>query len=248
MARNGSDEYLNAAFGWIPFLQDIRDFINVTRDMRRQILQFNRDSGRWIRRRYTIVDTHSVTSTELSGPFGAYPYPPVNAFHFRRAGALIKDTHTSRKVWFSGAFTYHIPNVNDTILSWLGHYEAYAHRFYGLRLDPDLLWRVAPWSWAADWFLNTGAIARNWSAFTHDGLVMPYGYVMERLETRDEYRLIDCLWSDGSPAIFQGDVTSVTKSRKQATPFGFGLNPATFTPRQVAITAALGINRFAGWR
>lgn len=246
LARNGSDEYLNVTFGWLPFVQDIRDFFGVTANLARIVQQFEHNSGQNVRRSRTIIDTTTTTSSTISGPFGAYPYPPMNTSAYRRVGRLIQDVTTHNKVWFSGCFTYYLPPSGSA--DWLSRFEQYAHRLYGLRIDPDLLWRLAPWSWAADWFTNAGDIARNWSGFSHDGLVMRYGYVMELKEVTTRTSLVDCLWQDGTPAMFTDVIRQSTKSRRGATPYGFGLNPATFTPRQAATISALAINRWAGWR
>jgi hypothetical protein len=78
-----------------------------------------------------------------------------------------------------------------------------------------------------------------------DGLVIQYGYVMEHKVTTRSY------YNDGAHS-YKGDyvVSPVhlfyeTKRRVRASPFGFGLDWSGFTPRQLAITAALGLTRFS---
>jgi len=245
LARGGSDEYLNAVFGWAPFISDIRDFFHVTTNLGNQAQRFSRNSGMQQRRRRTIIDTTSVTGQVITNQ---YPYPALDASHYKTPGQMHIQTTTTQKVWFSGAFTYYLPPPGHDFVTWFPRYESYAHRFYGLRLDPDLLWRIAPWSWAADWFTNTGDIVRNMSAFTHDGLVMQHGYVMEHKRSETIYDLRNCTWADNTPATFTDRVILDTKVRRAANPFGFGVNPGTLSPRQLAIIAALGINRWSGWR
>jgi hypothetical protein len=80
-----------------------------------------------------------------------------------------------------------------------------------------------------------------------DGLVIKYGYVMEHTVTSYTYAL-------ASPSyVFNGNRRQHTpslliayverKRRTQATPFGFEIGWESFSPRQLAISAALGLTR-----
>jgi hypothetical protein len=107
----------------------------------------------------------------------------------------------------------------------------------GVKVTPETVWNIAPWSWAADWFANTGDIMTNISNLGKDGLVMQYGYSMMERVLRSE-----------SKARFDGILTkrtqeTVHKRRMPATPYGFGVNLSTLSPKQVAIIAALGLSR-----
>jgi len=140
----------------------------------------------------------------------------------------------------SGAFTYHLPD--DTGSGLLGHAES-AIKLLGLDLDPEVLWNLAPWSWATDWYANTGDVIHNISSWSADGLVMKYGYIMEHSVVRDTYRFMGPT-SFKSP-VYPQPVTLVTevKLRRRASPFGFGVSGGALSTRQKAIVAALGISR-----
>jgi hypothetical protein len=120
-----------------------------------------------------------------------------------------------------------------------------AHKILGLELTPETLWNLAPWSWAADWFGNIGDLFHNANSLASDGLVMRYGYIMEHTRVRDTYVFSGptglVSWYSGRPTPLI--LTSETKLRRRATPFGFGKTFAGLTTRQKAIAAALGINR-----
>jgi len=123
---------------------------------------------------------------------------------------------------------------------------AAAQRFaklWGLRISPELLWELTPWSWAADWVGNVGEVIHNLSAFSNDKLVLRWGYIMFKYTCRDTY-LLEGVRLKGMPSgpVSQTFVTQV-KKRNRATPYGFGLDPAAFTTRQWAILGALGISR-----
>jgi hypothetical protein len=120
-----------------------------------------------------------------------------------------------------------------------------ADKLIGLGLTPDVLWNLAPWSWAVDWFTNTGDVILNLTDWASDGLVMVYGYLMEHTIVKDTYTLT-------FPGIFpRRNVTPMvfvteTKLRRKANPFGFGVNANDLSDRQLAIITALGLT--AGWK
>jgi hypothetical protein len=242
LAEAGSSEYLNVEFGWLPFLSDINSFFKVTSNLTRNIQQYNRDSGRHIRRNSSILTSSSAVVTDL-GAAGPFPAPPTTV----SGGKLTKSVTTTQRVWFSGSFTYYLPPIDGSAGSYFRRYLAYANKLYGIVPGPDLLWKVAPWSWGIDWISNTGSVIRNWEAFTFQGLVMHYGYVMEE-KTRTTSWAMDGFRLSRDPTTSVTDfVIEDSKIRRHATPYGFGLNPGSFTPFQNGIIAALGINRLARW-
>jgi len=113
----------------------------------------------------------------------------------------------------------------------------------GWKVTPETLWNIAPWSWAVDWFTNTGDVMTNISNLGKDGLVLQYGYSMShRLR---EARGVGVFRERGS----SNDITlsrtwlSEWKQRMPATPYGFGVDLGGLTPKQIAIVAALGLSK-----
>jgi len=117
-----------------------------------------------------------------------------------------------------------------------------AKNVFGLNISPDVLWQLAPWSWAVDWFSNTGDVIQNISQRATDGLVMRYGYLMENTITEDSYTRPVSPFKNGSPS---GTITLITESkvRRRANPFGFGVSWSGLSPKQLSIAAALGLSR-----
>lgn len=111
-------------------------------------------------------------------------------------------------------------------------------------MTPETLWNITPWTWLADWFANSGDVISNISAVGADNLVMRYGYLMQ--EATRKYLTVHsgftALETD-VPSTFSGAAVYTAKSRIGASPYGFGLTMGDFTPRQVAILAAIGITR-----
>lgn len=243
-----SSEYLNWEFAVRPFYSDMRSFSNVVKKHDKILKQYLRDSGKTIRRRYSFPTESSVVSSVVSSAY--YPQGVNLPASWFNPGVLRLETRTTVDRWFSGAFCYHL-SLDDSIMGKLQLYEQYANKLLGTRLTPELVWNLTPWSWAADWVSNAGDIFHNVSAFLGDGLVMRHGYVMEHKTITKTYTL------DGhskKSSVIVGDavvpltltITQERKVRVKASPFGFGVTDADLSPRQIAIIAALGINRSAG--
>jgi hypothetical protein len=115
---------------------------------------------------------------------------------------------------------------------------------YGIRPGLDTLWELTPWSWLVDWQSNVGDVLKNLSAFSSDGLIMPYAYIMCEQTSHKEYvmpiQYSDYgVWKDATLSVV---VKAVTQQRRPATPFGFGVQLEQLTLKQGAILAALGIS------
>lgn len=241
--RNAGSEYLNFEFGWKPLVGEVRSVADAISRADTVIKQYRRDSGKMVRRRYefpTETTTESsivFTSTSVFLPVSTGDlYDPLST----NQGRVRRVRTTTRRKWFSGAFTYHLPDSNVASLMNAG---AEAKKLLGLSLDPETLWNLTPWSWAVDWFSNAGDVISNLSDYATDGLVMRYGYLMEHSIVEDTY-----IW-EGPTGLVLGNLpssltlVSETKLRVRANPFGFGFTWDGLSDRQGAILAALGMSR-----
>lgn len=132
--------------------------------------------------------------------------------------------------------------MGDSAVETFARNAKIAERIWGVRLNPEVLWNLTPWSWAADWVTNAEDVFANVSAFSSEGLVMRYGYVMETTTTRITDTLRPTLGKYG-PYTLQHSYGTTVKVRRRATPYGFGLDPGTFSAYQWGIIAALGISK-----
>jgi hypothetical protein len=246
VSSSGS-EYLNVQFGWVPMMSDLRKFARSVKDQNKIIRQLHKDSGRLVRRRYHFPTEETVNQ------FGGNLQPtmvdgsPLDSFFFNGPTGLTDITQTwTRKRWFSGAYEFYLPPADSGVVDKIMSYEAEANKLLGLRLTPEVVWELAPWSWAVDWFSNVGNVLTNASAFSRDGLVLRYGYMMEETSFRSEVKLRIPMFRLGGEPFFH-DVKealgSTTKYRQYALPYGFNVDLGSLSPRQLAITAALGANR-----
>lgn len=233
------DEYLNYQFGWAPFVRDLRKLSKAVYESDDIVKRLTEGSGKHTRRRYSFPSKESTSTWEGAGLIN----PPLPTGYLQSKSNRIETTRTESRTWFSGAFTYHA-NLRGSS-SW-ERVEAAANRarhLYGIKLTPDVMWSLMPWSWLVDWQTNIGDVISNVSLFANDGLVMHYGYVMQhRSATRDSW--IRGTFKSGIGAKNLSDsLTRDSKVRVRASPWGFGVDPINFTSRQIAILAALGISR-----
>lgn len=248
-SADAGSEYLNYEFGWKPVISEVQQLATTVKNLSEIVAQFERDSGKAIRRS-TGFPRHSETSVrtgigQIWDPTfgGNFQYLFQNA---RNQGRLTETYTYDRDVWFSGAYMYHLPK-DSGMLANMKRYEAYANRLLGVRITPEVLWELAPWSWFADWFGNVGDLLSNAVALSSDGLVLQYGYVMCE-ETRSHTIELDPvpLQAGGHTPRCSVTYRRTRKRRIRATPYGFGLNPSGFSLRQSAILTALGLTKGGG--
>ena len=226
--KGSGSEYLNYEFGWLPMMSDLRKFAHAVKNSHDIIHQYRKASDTKIRRRRESDPVRGFT--QMTG--GGFLIPSTPSMSY--VGSQTEETLIQS--WFSGAFRYHVP-VDGDLLDKYAVFKSNASKLLGLRLTPDVVWNVQPWTWAADWFANTGDVLTNISNLGTDGLVMQYGYQM--LHRRSESTTY--FTRSGK----SGTYTSVLEQKRRipASPYGFGLTFDGMTARQKAICAAIGITR-----
>jgi hypothetical protein len=245
LRKGVGNEYLNWEFGWKPMISDLTKWVHAARNADKLWAQFVRDSGRRVRRRYTFPKSETVESSTTDHALIVLGMAS-NVPGFWQGGSNIfprfYEKREIRRRWFSGAFTYHADVDPDVLKTWKGHLQR-LDKLYGVKITPEVLWNLAPWSWAADWFTNSGDVIHNISRFSEDSLVMPYGYMMENSIRQDTYRMKDVTPKGYHIPDLTEVFTTNVKYRIQATPYGFGFDLGDLSPRQLAIITALGLSR-----
>lgn len=256
-ARDVSGEWLNYWFGLKPFWSDLQKFASAATKAEALIRAYGENAGKVIRRGYEFparsdsipYDMGSNSGKHLHlGGFSQsqaqyFTWPLFGGWGGTRTGEIT----VQQKQWFKGAFTYYLPNNKDWS-SKLNRELSEMRYLYG-GISADTAWNLLPFSWAADWFTNAGDVIHNISAFANDGLVMPWGYIMEQFTVIDRRVLTGATVqlsrvAGGSwnlPNVLTTSVGYESKRRRKATPFGFGLDPGTLSTRQWSILGALGI-------
>jgi hypothetical protein len=238
-ARNAGSEYLNVQFGWLPLVNEIRGLARTVIDSDEIRQRYEAESGKAIKRAIALpVELSSETTVDSSGN-QKYPFPPIKTGYWAETGALTTTHIRKSEQWFEATFTYHLPPVGT-----LARDLAIANKLYGTRLTPEVVWNLTPWSWAVDWFSNTGNVIANVGLFANDGLVMSRGYMMSRQTDTYIYSHDGAVTTLGSqPISVSQSLTTTVKQRRKATPFGFGVDLSGLTDRQWSILVALGLSR-----
>ncbi len=235
--RSLGSNYLNVEFGWKPFVADIRQSLEALANQDKILADLTANSGKPIKRQYHFPVVKSTTAVQRA-PIGCWPNLDPN---YMLQSSHIVTTMTTKETWFNGEFRYRVPDFNKG----LEGLRAKARFLLGLELTPAVIWDVAPWTWLTDWFLNTGDILANVSAMSEDDLTMHYGYLMQEYSKRIEvsHTGVASRGLGTLPSTITGVLTVNHKTRMGASPYGFGTTWDGFSPRQIAILAALGVTR-----
>lgn len=257
LTKVGPEEFLNYVFGLVPTLSDIRSIASAIVNQKKILDQFQRDNDKVVRRRYGFP-LQSDVQNWTTPPGTAYPADrviPVPFPTWAKLGSNVQLTEmfveapasrtlsTQSKIWFSGAFRYHLASTDSQWGRIERTSQLMAH-LLGARLDAEALWAAMPWSWLVDWFSDVGDIISNATHAVLDGQLLQYGYVM--CETTQYSTITSHNLTSRTGQRF-GDITTAfitrRKQRVKATPYGFGLNPDSFSAQQWAILGSLGMTR-----
>lgn len=232
-ARASGSEYLNVEFGWKPLISDVKKLATAITDSDKILSDYAKGSGQKIRRRYVVSEEQNAGGGAVRCVLGPNP----NSIVAPSAPGGVASWKTTKRIWFSGCYRYHFPGPGTQAGDKIRNLASSARKLYGIEITPEVLWNLSPWSWAADWFANTGDVMHNISAFGRDGLVMQYGYIM--CETTSE-TVVTCQSQFGS--LTRVDRVS-RKVRYAASPYGFAVSWDGLSPKQLAIAGALGLSK-----
>jgi len=247
---NVGNEYLNLVFGWQPTVNDVLKLCQAIVRTQDIIDQFVRDSGRAVRRKFDFTVKRSATGDfdpEFKTLLG-FPNPGTsaadwfypNAGYNGAYGQVNRTTEVTERYYFRGAFTYLLAD------SFSGNQLAAgaqaARKVLGLDgANLDTIYQLTRFSWLLDYFVNVGDIISNANAFSKDSLVLRYGYLMRETRIKDIYQHSGVEFRSGRTGPITFTESFIEKQRVRATPYGFGLNPNSFTESQWAILIALGL-------
>lgn len=238
--NKSGDEYLNVEFGWAPMVRDLHKFAHAVKGSHEILKQYRKGSDQKIRRRYAFPDQSNtkIYRTGVNGAGAVRDFCP-NINLSSGLGNGIQISTRSVRTWFSGAFRYHIP-VADSVYDKFAEWSSNADKLLGVKPTPEAVWNLTPWSWAVDWFSNTGDVLNNISRLGSDGLVLQYGYIMcESKYARD----ISATFPASQHGASSSHYEELRQVRRVASPYGFGFNMATLTASQDAVLVALGLSK-----
>jgi len=231
IARNAGSNYLNVEFGWKPLIRDVRSFANTVKQSGALLDSYRKGSDV-----KTRVAYEGTSGQESRITYGAVNCSPTQA---NLGGSGWVSESREYRHWFRGAFRYHIP-VRDSTLGKFQTWMSMSDHLLGWKVTPETLWNISPWTWAADWGMNIGDVMTNISNLGKDGLVLQYGYQMgsTHLRTVAQSRL-----GSENPFWVSRSSTKDYLRRVPSTPYGFGVNTANLSGKQIAVMAALGLSK-----
>lgn len=254
VAKAAGDELLNWEFGYKPLANDIAKAALAVLDFQKKLDRLIAGSGQVTRARAHLdTDTTLQFIPDMGEPANLY-LPRMNATRVedRFYGSGIQKVSltksSTREVWFSGAYTYWLDTSED-FGSKLRLYSDLANSLLGASITPEVVWNVTPWSWLIDWFTDTGTFFSNVSALQSDHQVLRYAYIM--CKTTDVWtKSVEGIPVRPGSNFPAGGVastyTTVTKQRRQATPYGFGIDIGGLSSRRWSILGALGMSNAPG--
>jgi len=268
--RDLGENYLNVVFGWKPFVKDLLDMYNTQQKLEKTLKKLRENNGLIVRRRdkkKTSTVTLSSTTGSLNVPFGHlgdttiggtsdlegyYVGGPTGCSDLALSSFTgqcdytysVKDTTTT---WNCGNFGYYVPDIGSD--RWT---ERAKRALFGQNPTPSQLWELLPWSWLIDWFANVGDIMSNLSTNAVDNETWTNCFSMRTVDQSHEI-VISNHW-DHLTGSYGFDVPAgaaslvysrheINKYRRQASPYGFGLDWPNFSVQQILVLAALGITR-----
>lgn len=246
-------EYLAQQFGFQPLAKDIAKLAVALLELQRRIEQLDRRSGLTDRTRYKFDPwvEHNSTTLWTGEPPMVYLARDGGIDHTSKiweqgstTGKVFLEKHTIHKVWFSGAYTYWLPQGN-TISEKFRRYATLAETLLGATITPDVVWQVTPWSWLLDWYADLGTFFTNLSLTQADRVLLRYGYLMA--ETRHEWSKVVLTGAfrpsaTGPTALTSTNIVHV-KRRMRAEPYGFGVDMNSMSAYRWSILSALGMTQ-----
>lgn len=235
-----SDAHLNLQFGWGPMIRDIKKALSGLGKLKRRIDWVRKNNNRWIHRGGTIMSSGSNVITN-PGYSAIYPSLPSTFYVNNQVpSSCVLRTYASDRAWFSSMMKYFIPDLHKDLGDGLS--SRIVRKLYGLELTPALAWELLPWSWLADWFGNMGDLMANASNQMYDNLVAKYAFVMRHKEIA--YTTGQTAKMARGKALNLQTVSKVScKARAGSSPFGPNVSWETMSASQLAILAAIGIQR-----
>jgi hypothetical protein len=252
--KSVADNFLNHEFGWVPFISDLYNLFDVYSQSEKYISDLVAQNNTWVRksrvleqsdteklehRGYSSGTDPSSGSFQIGGICNSYQLdglPCKGHFDIR--------SRISSRVWAVGSFKYYRPEFDSSLADFASEWNNAGRllTLYGMRINPTLIYKVTPWTWAVDWFSQFGKFIQRQDDFISDGIVSRFLYVMR--ETKRFMTKTSHLNFISSPVTLNWRRTFSMKQRKVAdSPYGFDLTWNNLSIRHWSILAAIGITR-----
>lgn len=244
--KGAADQFLNVAFGWRPFVNDIIGTCDTVLFAADHIASRERNNDRWMHRQFV---EEAQTSNELlfssTGNTSNMCSPSLGIDHVQPfSGSYYISRQRMTQVWYEGVFKFYRPEFDKGLKTGYPSIKKLRQMatLLGLNLNATTLYRVTPWTWLVDWFANVGNNIQALEDLATNQVASKYMYLMRHTYDRFEYR---CVFTDYAGVTFDlkwYKEARVKKRERAASPFGFSLPVGGLSSMQLSILAALGIS------
>jgi hypothetical protein len=244
--KKAADHFLNHSFGWVPFINDLSKFIDNVFGGAASIDKLIHNNGTWTHVKRTLLNS-STSEVVYENSNGSMYYPAntmINSMDSPPSYQIRKEVQ--RHSYGVGRFRYYQPYLDmqtPEAQSVLGPLRRQL-LLHGARLSPATIYRATKWTWLADWVSSSGSIVDTLNAMVLDDMVAKYLYLCDTNTTKVTLEQ-NHPWNSrcDAPESLSCVRWYATKTRKEASPFGFSLAWDNLSPKQLAILAALGVSR-----
>jgi hypothetical protein len=242
-----SDNFLEIQFGWVPFVSDIAGAYATATAYSAAVAKAKARNDKWQKRIHhedeILEETTIYTDNGLNVVSGLTGQGIVSG--------TARYTVTRRRVdriWYEGVFKYYYKELDGTASITDPIHPAFkavgeAAQLFGARVNPTTIYNVMPWTWAVDWFSNTGDALQRYEDLITNQVASKYMYLMRHIHYEYEFRQ-EFTMKDGQALDLKWYISIDTKRRAPASSaFGFSLSEDAWSPGQWAIAGALGLSR-----
>jgi len=228
--------WLETQFGYFPFVNDIRKLYQVTSHLSDELDKARRNNARWVEYGGSVAHKQESDTVEENTSITAHsPFMESRFYVGGASGSYVIRKKVSQRAWFRGRFRYYIPDFESVKYS-----PTFLAKLYGIYPCPSLLYQAVPWTWLTDWAAGVGTFLSNMETGWADNLASNGAYIMGASDYR--YTVESKCTLNCGTLHDTWEFPISWKTRTGASPFGFGLTPDSFTPRQWSLLAALGIS------
>lgn len=245
--KGAADQFLNAAFGWSPFVNDVVQTCDTVLFAADHIASRIRNNDRWLKRRFVEEEVNTETLVYSSYGNTSNMCDPVLGPDYVTpgSGSIEIRRQSMTQVWYEGSFKYYRPEFDAGLKSGYPALQKIRQMItlLGLNISPTLLYRVTPYTWLADWLVGVGGNIQLLEDLGTGQVASRYMYLMRHAYDRFEYKVKFSTYDGQTITLVWYKQAEVKRRVGAQSPFGFSMPVNGLSTFQHTILAALGISK-----